>query len=303
MDGILPLWKEKGLTSHDCVMKVRKILQTKKVGHTGTLDPEVEGVLPLCIGEATKIVPYLLNTSKTYRATALLGYATDTEDHTGMKKDIKEVASALPTEKIEQALASFEGEITQQVPLYSAVKINGKRLYEYARNAIPVERPYRQIYIHNIRFLSTTYDHVNNEQQIEFDVTCSKGTYIRTLCVDLGKMLGFPAHMLQLIRIASADFYKSDTITLNKLQLLKNENQKIPLLSMDKGLKHLDKLEVDEETKRKVLYGQKLPKPDKLPKTDFFRMVFDNQLLAIYQFHDNHKEIKPARVFRLDDRK
>ncbi|WP_058307770.1 tRNA pseudouridine(55) synthase TruB [Gracilibacillus massiliensis] len=303
MDGILPLWKEKGMTSHDCVFKVRKMLQTKKVGHTGTLDPEVEGVLPLCIGEATKIVPFLTDTSKTYRATALLGYSTDTEDQTGIKKEETPIQSAFSPEEIKKELKSFEGETTQQVPLYSAVKVNGKKLYEYARANEPVTRPFRQIQIHNIRFLSTTYDKVNKTQRIDFDVSCSKGTYIRTLCLDIGKALGYPAHMSALVRTATGDFYENDTITLNQLQDIIDREQSIPLLDIDQGLPHLDSLDVDNETMRKVSYGQKLPLPNPIPKTKFFRILFQKQVIAIYQMHDNRQEIKPARVFRFDDRK
>ncbi|SHN16726.1 tRNA pseudouridine(55) synthase TruB [Gracilibacillus kekensis] len=303
MDGILPLWKEKGMTSHDCVFKVRKMLKTKKVGHTGTLDPEVEGVLPICVGEATKIVPFLTDTFKTYRATALLGYSTDTEDQTGIKKEEKKLKSAFSAEEIKNILKSFEGEITQQVPLYSAIKVNGKKLYEYARANEPVERPYRKIHIHNIRFLDTTYDKVNETQKIDFDVSCSKGTYIRTLCLDIGKKIGYPAHMSALIRTETGNFLEKDTVTLNTLQDMIDSEQDLPLLAIDQGLPHLDYLNVDMDTMRKVFHGQKLPLPNPIPKTKFFRVLFQEQIVAIYQIHDNNQEIKPARVFRFEDRK
>ncbi len=127
MNGILPLWKPKGMTSHDCVIKIRKLFKTKKVGHTGTLDPEVEGVLPICVGEATKIVPFLTDTVKTYIATATIGTSTTTEDHTGEIIERKPVSSKLSSTMIEETLDSFQGKIQQQVPYYSAVKVNGKK--------------------------------------------------------------------------------------------------------------------------------------------------------------------------------
>ncbi|SFM31473.1 tRNA pseudouridine synthase B [Gracilibacillus orientalis] len=303
MDGILPLWKNKGMTSHDCVFKVRKLLGTKKVGHTGTLDPEVEGLLPICLGEATKIVPYLMDTTKTYRATATLGFSTDTEDQTGEIQDQENVDNEISRESIHEVLQEFCGEITQQVPLYSAVKVNGKKLYEYARANESVERPFRQVQIHNIRFLSTTYDKVDKTQAIEFEVTCTKGTYVRTLCVDIGKALGFPSHMSHLVRIATGNLSEQDTFTLDQVQDHLQNNEPIPLLSINKVLAHLDNLDVDEDTKEKVYHGQKFPLPSPIPNTTFFRMTYHNQIVAIYQIHDNKKEIKPARVFRFNERK
>ncbi|QGH34579.1 tRNA pseudouridine(55) synthase TruB [Gracilibacillus salitolerans] len=303
MDGILPLWKNKGMTSHDCVFKVRKILGTKKVGHTGTLDPEVEGVLPICIGEATKIVPYLTDTTKTYRATATLGISTDTEDQTGAIQNQVNVETEISSESINSILQEFCGEITQQVPLYSAVKVKGKKLYEYARANEPVERPFRQVEIHNIRFLSSRYDKVEKKQSIELEVTCSKGTYVRTLCVDIGEKLGFPSHMSHLVRIATGNLSEQDTYTLEQVQEHLDSNQSVPLLSINKVLTHLDELEIDEKTKEKVLHGQKLPLPSTMPDTTFFRVTYHDQIVAIYQIHDNKKEIKPARVFRFNERK
>ncbi|UOQ85620.1 tRNA pseudouridine(55) synthase TruB [Gracilibacillus salinarum] len=303
MDGILPLWKTKGMTSHDCVFKVRKLLRTKKVGHTGTLDPEVEGVLPICIGEATKIVPYLTDTTKTYRAVAKIGFSTDTEDQTGTVMQQAAVDKPLENDAIIAVLEGFAGETQQQVPLYSAVKVNGKKLYEYARANEPVERPIRSITVHNIRFLDTTYDKVEKTQTIEFEVTCSKGTYIRTLCVDIGKALGYPAHMAHLVRTATGHIAQDQTLTLAQLQLMKEEERVIPLLTIDRALAHMDKIEISESTKVKVLHGQKLPMPEPVPRTPFFRMVYQQHTIAIYQTLNDQHQIKPARVFRFNERK
>src|SRR5699024_7511220 len=150
MNGILPLWKPRGLTSHDCVQKVRRIFKTRKVGHTGTLDPEVEGVLVLCIGEETKLVQYLTKVKKTYIAKCTLGIATETEDQTGKIIEKVEINNFPKKEDIHQVLDKFQGEITQIPPMYSAVRVKGKRLYEYARNNETVERPKRKVNIHDI---------------------------------------------------------------------------------------------------------------------------------------------------------
>ncbi|MDX8046983.1 tRNA pseudouridine(55) synthase TruB [Gracilibacillus sp. S3-1-1] len=301
MDGVLPLWKNKGMTSHDCVFKVRKLLRTKKVGHTGTLDPEVEGVLPICVGEATKVVPYLTDTTKTYRATVTLGFSTDTEDQTGAVTERQHVESVIEEDVIEDVLQRFHGEVTQQVPLYSAVKVRGKKLYEYARANEPVERPFRQILIHNIRFFATTYDKVEKTQSIEFEVTCSKGTYVRTLCVDIGKQLGYPSHMSHLVRTATGHLSEEDTITLEQIADLQDDGEVVPLLPINKVLVHLDELKVDEPTMQKVMNGQKLPLPNPIPTTAYFTITFEDKIVAIYQIHDNKQEIKPARVFRVKE--
>ena len=297
MDGILPIWKPKGMTSHDCVFKVRKHLKMKKVGHTGTLDPEVEGVLPLCLGKATKIVPFLTDTDKTYVATLCLGAATDTEDQTGEILVTKKVEQALSIEEIRSVLDQFQGEIEQTVPLYSAVKVKGKKLYEYARENIEVERPRRKIQIHELHFIDTNYDRNRNHQEIVIEVSCSKGTYIRTLCKDIGEALGYPAHMKKLIRTKSGIFTKEDTIPLDTVLSMGQDKLKEYLQPMSAGVTHLDVLSVDDVTKQRVLYGQKLKLPEKQLTTPYFRVEFKGKLLAIYEIHVNGEEIKPVRVF------
>ncbi|ENH96544.1 tRNA pseudouridine synthase B [Gracilibacillus halophilus YIM-C55.5] len=295
MEGILPVWKPKGYTSHDCVMKVRKWLGIKKIGHTGTLDPEVEGVLPLCIGKATKIVPFLTDVSKSYQASITLGIATETQDHTGSVTKIQHLEKPIANETIEEVIQQFHGEQKQQVPLYSAVKVNGKKLYQYARENIPVERPVRSIYISSIHVKDIHYHAGERTEHIGFDVTCSKGTYVRTLCVDIGKALGVPAHMSDLKRTEVGSFNKSNSIPLAEIE---DHHQEITsyICPINMGIRHLPAISVDAETKRKVQYGQKLPVPDHLPETDYFRMLYQDEVLAIYQLHQNQTEIKPARV-------
>ena len=188
MDGILPLWKEKGMTSFDCVYKVRKLLKTKKVGHSGTLDPEVDGVLPICIGKATKVVEYLHESNKVYQGEITLGFSTETEDAHGEIVSSSPIEIPFSIQEIDEKMQNFIGEITQIPPMYSAVKVNGKRLYEYARAGEEVERPVRKATIYNFRRISEpVYNEETKTQSWMFEVSCSKGTYVRTLSVDLGK--------------------------------------------------------------------------------------------------------------------
>ncbi|MFG6115073.1 tRNA pseudouridine(55) synthase TruB [Halobacillus sp. MO56] len=298
LDGILPVWKPKGWTSHDCVMKVRKILHTKKVGHTGTLDPDVEGVLPLCIGRATKIVPFLTDTIKVYEAVVTLGYATDTEDSSGEAVESREVSEPFDEKAVSEILNSFQGKIKQVPPMYSAVKVKGKKLYEYAREGKIVERPVREVYIHNIEKLgSMRYE--DGKASFPFQVICSKGTYIRTLCVDIGRELGYPAHMSFLERTRTGDISKEDCFPLEEIQkLADHEAYDKLLLPLERGLNHLDAWQVDEETSEKIKHGQVLPAPAQNFTSDVFCVKFQDEVLAIYQFHPEKKgKVKPVRVF------
>lgn len=295
MNGILPLWKPKGMTSHDCVMKIRRLFHIKKVGHTGTLDPEVEGVLPICIGQATKIVPFLTDTKKTYIAEVKLGSATETEDSQGEVIKEKKVTKLLSQQSIENVLQLFTGEIEQIPPMYSAVKVNGKRLYEYARANQDVERPTRQAEIYQLEQIRDSDQ--NNSFSVR--VVCSKGTYIRTLCVDIGRSLGYPAHMSELKRTETATIKQQDTVTFSDIEeALESNRQEQLLLPMLYGLNHLYHYDVDEDTKVRVLNGQKLPKPESVPESDPFVVLFQNRVLAIYHIHPEKTDlIKPVRVF------
>ncbi|HLS66528.1 MAG TPA: tRNA pseudouridine(55) synthase TruB [Pseudogracilibacillus sp.] len=297
LHGIIPLRKEVGVTSFDCVRKIRHLLQVKKVGHSGTLDPDVEGVLPICIGEATKVIPFLQQHKKTYEAEVHLGTATTTEDRTGDVIEKEEVTRHPSAEKIDRVLHSFNGTIVQVPPMYSAVKVKGKRLYEYARAGIEVERPQREVTIHSICRLNE-YDEKTNT--FRFRVTCSKGTYIRTLCVDIGKQLGFPAHMSFLQRTESDSFHLKETVTMADVkEAVERNNVEHVLQPIERSLTHLDSFHVSEETKRKVLYGQKLPRPPQSFKTDEVVLLFRRQLLAIYTVRQN--DLKPVRVFNIQN--
>ena len=296
MNGILPLYKPKGMTSHDCVMKVRKLLNMKKVGHTGTLDPSVEGVLPICLGEGTKIIPFLKN-SKTYIAEVYLGIATTTEDREGEIVEQIEVTTPPSDEEIDEVLTKFIGTIKQIPPMYSAVKVKGKRLYEYARENKTVERPERTVTIYDMKRLKREENKDNTKFFIE--VNCSKGTYIRTLCVDIGKQLGYPAHMSYLLRTESDSITIDETVTFTQLEKHVTENRLDEIiLPIERALEHLDVFQVSKSMKNRVLNGQKLTARGVTIETNPFKVMYQYELLAIYE-KQPQEMIKPVRVFQM----
>ena len=302
-NGILPVYKERGLTSHDVVFKLRKILKTKKVGHTGTLDPEVSGVLPICIGSATKVSDYIMEMGKTYFATVYLGFSTTTEDQTGEileKRHIEQ--NTLLEAQIDSAIARFEGVITQIPPMYSSVKVNGKKLYEYARKNETVERPSREVEIYDIKRASDLRFE-NLGCQFDIRVKCGKGTYIRTLATDIGKMLDIPAHMSKLTRIQSGGFDIEDSLSIEHVQSLhEHETLQENLFPIEYGLRGLKKVNISNENqKNKILNGQKFSKNEFDHSINTLVVMFDtkeNKALAIYTPHpDKPYEIKPKKVF------
>lgn len=295
MNGILPLWKPKGMTSHDCVMRIRSLFKTKKVGHTGTLDPEVEGILGICIGRATKLVPYLTKGSKTYIAEVTLGRSTETEDAHGDTVDDKHVDPHPTLEEIEQTLQMFTGEITQVPPMYSAVRVNGKRLYEYARANEYVERPNRQVTIHSIERIGV---YAEETASFSIQVTCSEGTYVRTLCVDIGAQLGYPAHMSALVRTEASAFTEKQAISFATLQQAEESGTLNQLLyPLQYGIGDMEQVEVDATTRQMIYHGNKLPTPSSVEVFPF-AFVYEEELLAIYDRHPTEAGVvKPVRVF------
>ncbi|WP_295732027.1 tRNA pseudouridine(55) synthase TruB [uncultured Limosilactobacillus sp.] len=224
MNGVLPLYKERGMTSFDCIRRLRQLLQTKKIGHSGTLDPNVSGVLPICIGSATKLVPYLMASGKVYAGELIIGQSTTTEDLDGEIVDEKVVAQPFSSQQIQAAMQELTGTIIQVPPMYSAVKVNGKRLYEYARAGETVNRPQREVTIEEFKLLADYYDAKHQRQRVRFEVTCSKGTYVRTLAVDLAKKLGFPGTMAALTRLKSGGFELDQTLSLDDIKEAVNQN-------------------------------------------------------------------------------
>lgn len=251
--GIIPVRKAPGMTSHDVVARVRKLTGQKRVGHTGTLDPDVEGVLPVCLGQATRIVEYIQELPKRYRGTMVLGRSTDTEDATGEVVEERPLDRLHPND-VEEVFRRFHGKITQVPPMYSAVKVKGKRLYELAREGKEVERPSRQVTIYRLR--ATRIQPEGPYPEVDFDVICSRGTYVRTLCVDLGKMLGFPAHMARLIRVESGPFVLDDAVTLEELAEVAAEGKwEEVLCPIDAALGHLPAAVVSGRDEAGVLNG------------------------------------------------
>lgn len=212
MDGIINVHKERGYTSHDVVARLRGIFHQKKIGHTGTLDPEATGVLPVCLGRATKVCELLTNKRKTYVARVKLGVVTDTQDMTG--QIIEEHPVNAGENDIRQALSAFTGELWQTPPMYSAVKVNGKRLYELARQGQEVERKQRRIMVYSCGMS----EYFPEQHEFIMEVTCSKGTYIRTLCHDIGRQLSCGAAMASLVRTRVDIFELSQALTLSQIE-------------------------------------------------------------------------------------
>ena len=217
MDGIINVYKEKGFTSHDVVAKLRGILRMKKIGHTGTLDPAAEGVLPVCLGKGTRLCDMLTDKTKTYRAVLLLGQETDTQDTTGVVQ--AEYPVHVTEEEVRKAIVSFLGDYMQIPPMYSALKVNGKKLYELARQGKEVERQARPVQILYIQIESIDLPRAT------FFVTCSKGTYIRTLCYDIGRKLGCGGCMESLLRTRVDRFELKDSLTLSQIEKLRDEGR------------------------------------------------------------------------------
>lgn len=301
MDGILPLWKPQGMTSHDCVFKVRKMLKMKKVGHTGTLDPDVTGVLPICLGRATKVAEYITNAGKEYEGEVTIGLSTTTEDASGEKVEEKIIEKPFSRLEILNVLYSLTGEIRQTPPMYSAVKVNGKRLYEYARKGIEVERPSRTVKIYDIELLDDRELFEGDAVSFRFRVRCGKGTYIRTLAVMIGEKLGYPAHMSFLTRTSSGSFTKQDCVTFTELEgyIQANTLENI-ILPLERGLFGLPKIEISDTLAEKVKNGAVLSKEAlDWSENDTEAAIFHHhQAIAIYTAHKEKAGlVKPVKVF------
>ena len=243
MDGVIIINKQKGFTSHDIVNAIRKKLDIKKVGHTGTLDPNATGVLPILVGKATKISKYLIEHDKTYIATIKLGEKTDTGDSEGQVIETKKVSENLEEKNINQVLNNFLGKQKQLPPMYSAIKINGKKLYEYAREGQEVKVEPRDIEIYKIKLL----EYKNNK--IKFEVECSKGTYIRTLCEDVANKLGTLGYMEELQRTKVNNFDIKDAISLEYLDKVTIKEK---IISIEEIFK--DKPNIDLNNKKLELF-------------------------------------------------
>lgn len=296
LNGILNINKPYGITSHDVVNKIRRILKIKKVGHTGTLDPAATGVLPICIGKHTKIIQYL-PTDKEYIAEITLGITTDSYDSDGnitSKQAIKFNES-----DIIETLKGFKGEIIQEVPNFSATRYKGKKLYEYAHKGITIEDlPTKKVTIYNIELLETTNTSKENPI-IKIKIECSSGTYIRSIANDLGKNLGYGAYMSKLVRTMSANLYLKDSKSFEEIENAFNSNSIDSMLLSPNNIIILQKQIIENNDIKKISLGQHIHN-DKYNYNDKEKIILinsNNELLAIGEFSKEEQIIKPKTVF------
>ncbi|MDO5573495.1 MAG: tRNA pseudouridine(55) synthase TruB [bacterium] len=293
MDGILNIYKEKGYTSHDVVAKLRGILHQKKIGHTGTLDPDATGVLPVCVGRATKLCDMLTDHSKTYRAVMLLGVMTDTQDLSGTVLTRAQESDMVHITKdaVCAAIMSYVGTYQQIPPMYSALKVNGKKLYELARAGIEVERKARTVEIEEIRILDV------NLPEVTIEVSCSKGTYIRTLCHDIGQKLGVGAAMKELTRTKVDRFLLEDALTLSQVESLRDAGAlEQHMISLETMFDALPKLTVDASLDKLLLNGNKFKRTDEYTENTQVR-VYDSQGHFTGIYCKQQSEYRPVKMF------
>ena len=292
-NGIINIYKEAGYTSHDVVAKLRGILKQKKIGHTGTLDPEATGVLPVCLGKGTKVCDLLTDKDKVYETIMRLGVVTDTQDMTG--KVLKTSPVQADREQIEAVLNQFRGEYDQIPPMYSALKVQGKKLYELAREGKTVERKPRTVYFREISILEMKLP------LVRISVTCSKGTYIRTLCHDIGQKLGCGGCMEELLRTRSGQFALADSLTLDQIQTLTDQGE------IEKHLIGIEEILGEHP----VLFGRKMadrllkngnPVTEALTEGSYrdgwVRMyTSEGEFIGIYQWHQASETYRPVKMF------
>lgn len=303
INGIINIYKEKGFTSHDVVAKLRGITRQKKIGHTGTLDPDATGVLPVCLGNATKLCDLLTDKDKEYETVLLLGKVTDTQDITG--KVLQEADVLVTEEQVREVVNSFVGPIEQIPPMYSALKVNGKKLYELAREGKVIERKPRPITIHDITILNIKL--TEDCHEIRMRVNCSKGTYIRTLCHDIGEKLGCGGCMKSLVRTKVSQFLLADAITLDEVQKLQQEDKLIDLvIPVADMFPQYPKVYVNEEGNRFLANGNPLKLDHIKNKEDAKNSLgehkevriynIDEQFSAIYEWQ-GASNLKPVKMF------
>ena len=275
MNGVLNLNKPAGYTSFDCVAILRRLTGERKIGHTGTLDPQATGVLPVCIGKATRLLEFMDSAPKTYVCGCTLGLETDTQDIWGSAiSDKRPVTASLTRENVEKVLDTFRGEIDQKPPVFSAIKVKGKKLYEYAREGKDVEVPVRRVTIHGIRML----DWQGPQQPFTFEVVCSRGTYVRAICHDLGQALGCGACMSSLVRTDTCGYSLEQALPLEDLRSMNAEQIEALLDPPETAVSHLPRLELDEEQAKLFANGNPIWS-DGLTLSGEVQAVFHNNKL------------------------
>ncbi|WP_287448266.1 tRNA pseudouridine(55) synthase TruB [Sellimonas sp.] len=297
IDGIINVRKEKGFTSHDVVAKLRGITRQKKIGHTGTLDPDATGVLPVCFGKATKLCDMLTEKEKAYEAVLLLGKTTDTQDISGEVKKERSV-EGITQDQVRETILSFVGEYDQIPPMYSALKVNGKKLYELAREGVEIERKPRKIQIHRIEIREI------NLPEVRFEVWCSKGTYIRTLCNDIGEKLGCGGCMSSLIRTKSGIFTLEESKSLDEIETCVREGRiEEILVPIDAMFPDVPKVFVKEGEEKSVYNGNALTKrqleENTMPQSQERIRVYqkDGLFLALYRYDSKENRYKVEKMF------
>lgn len=297
INGLINVYKEKGYTSFDVVAKMRGIFHQKKIGHTGTLDPDAEGVLPVALGKATKVCDLLTDKDKEYKAVLLLGQETDTQDISGEVLNRAEVT--VSEEEVKEVILSFIGDYEQIPPMYSALKVNGQKLCDLARKGVTVERKARPVTIHNIEITSI------HLPEVEMTVSCSKGTYIRTLCDDIGKKLGCFGCMKSLLRTKVDKFLVEDAYTLSELEELVKlpEEEWLFLESVDGVFQHYESVTAKAEAKKLVDNGNRISCElisdfSESKMQERVRLYDDNEkFIGIYTYINESKEYKPVKLF------
>ena len=296
MDGIINVYKEKGFTSHDVVAKLRGILHIKKIGHTGTLDPDAVGVLPVCIGKGTKLCDMITDTDKTYEAVMLLGISTDTQDISGNVLSKKDVA--VDEKTLIETIDSFVGEYKQIPPMYSAIKVNGRKLYQLAREGIEIERRPRDVYIRSIHINDMNLQ--DDEPSVTMTVSCSKGTYIRTLCHDIGEKLGCGACMKSLSRTRVGRFYIDDSYTINQIAALNLKGELSSIVTPVDSMFDYPEIRIKREYDKLLYNGNQLPlsagKALDGNTDDKVRIYNESgEFIGIYSMDDSG--YKPVKIF------
>ena len=298
-EGILPIYKERGITSHDVVFRARRILQMKKIGHSGTLDPEVDGVLLLLLGGATKVSDYAMDLGKSYRAEVCLGIKTTTEDLTGEVVEECKVTD-VSVDKIKEILKSMIGEIEQKPPIYSAIKVNGRKLYEYARRGqFDVEIPTRKVNIYNISFIENSEYYKDDKFYFSIDINCGKGTYVRTIATSIGEKLNLPSTMSKLTRTRSGEITLDNCLTLSEVeQHLKDETLEEKLLRKEYALEEYKFVEIPKFRAKQVMNGLRFRK-NQFPDYDFtdgIVFTYENEAIAIYHLKDKDDELLSVKT-------
>lgn len=293
-NGVINIYKERGFTSHDVVAKLRGILKQKKIGHTGTLDPDAEGVLPVCLGSGTKLCDLLTDRDKTYETVLLLGQSTDTQDVSGTVLERAEVS--VSEEEVRSAVMSFVGPYEQIPPMYSALKVDGRKLCDLAREGKEVARKPRLVTIHEIQILKMDLP------EVRMSVSCSKGTYIRTLCHDIGEMLSCHGCMKELLRTKAGPFLLKDSVRLSQVERLRDEGRlEEILLPVDRVFAGLPQVTLREETSRLGRNGNPFGRADVFPANPPEGEVrvydADGIFIGIYAWQEKQRQYRPVKMF------